>query len=504
MEDFGEFVRKHAKILIVVTILAFILLGLMIVSSFQSLIPESGRANLEYIKAKKFQTIIELLEYYECEFVTLERSAEKDYVLELHAKVKVLPYEGLVSNEDYYMVFLNDLALFYDYDNFVLVDDEKELKIKVMCENQAISKITVNGIEDYFNKKKEELRNSEYEEIPITEITINSQYILDAMNNDWSAETNFGTKESIFGGYDIYFDEGIEVRKIQGKVYNIIFKNNYKQPIVNGLTVDDALTDVRKRLGKPAFEDNENDIIGYKGKDIYIFFSEEEVSVYRKETTDVTEVIALIDKFKSSELDLLGFMNELTYTWPDYNEYIYTASSVYISYPLKGFEIKINYENDRGFYFYNNFNLAQEKILKYLDSEDYKALLKKDSIFIAETRRLNKLESLKLAAEKMPENILNSSVYDVVFERFEDDIVKVSFISKDGSVPNRELNDSIDTYGWVSDNHFVFSKMAKGIYCVNMITGKVQEILSGNYKFNITKSEQGYIAYDDKEQRFEF
>ena len=42
--------------------------------------------------------------------------------------------------------------------------------------------------------------------------------------------------------------------------------------------------------------------------------------------------LELADKFVAEELDLLEFMNELTYMWPDYSEYSYSSNSFFISF----------------------------------------------------------------------------------------------------------------------------------------------------------------------------
>mgnify|MGYP003298492579 CR=1 FL=1 len=46
------------------------------------------------------------------------------------------------------------------------------------------------------------------------------------IQSNWSYNSEFGTRESIFQNYYIFFDEGIEVRYIGKEIYNIIFKIN--------------------------------------------------------------------------------------------------------------------------------------------------------------------------------------------------------------------------------------------------------------------------------------
>ena len=93
------------------------------------------------------------------------------------------------------------------------------------------------------------------------------------IENDWTTDANFGTRETIFKNYNICFDEGISYRKIGSKIYNVIFTENYLEPVINNIRVGVSLEDVKQSLGKPAFEDKELQIIGYKGKDIYVFFT---------------------------------------------------------------------------------------------------------------------------------------------------------------------------------------------------------------------------------------
>ena len=459
----------------------------------------------ERISTIKYDSIIELFEYYECEYISTVLANEDGYKEMYNVKLRLPPSEGNIVNEDFYMSLLNDVALYSNYSNFIINDESQNLKVKVKCENGQILKVIINGIEDYFKYKKQELAEHKYVEIKKSEFIVNSEYITNAISNGWNSSQEFGTKESTFNGYDIYFDEGIEVRKIQGKIYNIVFTKNYKNEIVNGLTTLDSHQNVRLKLGEPVFEDVINNIIGYKGNDFYIFFGNNEVSIYRNESVDVSGLMALIDKYKVDELNLLEFMNELTYLWPDYNEYEYDSSTVYISYALKGFEIKINYNNERGFIFYNNFNMSQSKLENYLISDDYKAYLQTDVVFKAEVARLEENKEMIDNAYVFADNFLENNVYDIYLEKTkEEEIVKVYFISKDGTKPNKELNDSINTFGWISDNYFIFSKTAKGLYCLNIDNGEVLSLILDTKKFNITETGNAYIIYDGIEQRFEF
>ena len=473
-DDIGGFIRKYYKVLIILIVIIFIILGVIISKSFWRLLPESGRDRVERISSLKYDTIIELFEYYECEYITTVVAEKKGYALMYNVKLRLPPSEGDIVNENFYMSLLNDVALYTDYKNFIINDESRNLKVEVQCENAQIKCIIINGIENYFEQKKAELAERSYKDIKEIDITTNSMHIINAINNSWNSDQSFGTKESMFNGYDIYFDEGIEVRKIQGKIYNIVFTEKYMDSVVNDIKTIDTLQNVRLKLGNPTFEDKGNVVIGYKGEEYYVFFGNKEISVYRNQSFDTDGLFKLLDEYRADQRDLLDFMNQLTYLWPDYNEYDYNASSVYISYALKGFEIKINYENERGFIFYNNFDAHESKIKNYLDTDDYKAYLQTDSVFKAEIARRIKNRDMKSNVYVIDENYYQNSIYDIYLEKTNEEvIVKVDFISKDNSQPNRELNDTVNTFGWISDNYFVFSKATKGLYCFDLNTESV-------------------------------
>ena len=111
-DDIGEFIKKHYFILIIVVVIIFIILGIIISKSFWSLLPESGRERVERISSLKYDTIMELFEYYECEYITTVAATKKGYALMYNVKLRLPPSEGNILNETFYMSLLNDVALY--------------------------------------------------------------------------------------------------------------------------------------------------------------------------------------------------------------------------------------------------------------------------------------------------------------------------------------------------------------------------------------------------------
>ena len=81
---------------------------------------------------------------------------------------------------------------------------------------------------------------------------------------------------------------------------------------------------------------------------------------------------------KKEKIDLLDFMNELTYIWPDYSKYEYNSTSVWITYPLKGIEITINSGDINGILVYNNNKSSLSKIGRYLEDTNFVGRLQLD------------------------------------------------------------------------------------------------------------------------------
>ena len=346
-----------------------------------------------------------------------------------------------------------------------------------------------------------------YVEIKTTDFEITSGVIEECIRNNWN-ELNLGRRDSIFNEYYIYFDEGIKVKTINNKIYNVVFDKNYKGNVINSLFPGVELETVKNDLGTPTFEDEELEVFGYKRKDIYIFFSKDEISVYKNTDENADEFFDLADKFINEDLGLLEFMNELTYLWPDYDKYEYSSTSVFISYPLKGIEIKINYDDTNGILVYNNIKSSLSKVQRYLENTNFVARLQIDSVYESEKRRFKNNQRLnercieygQTMEEDKLESIGQSFKYDIYADiDINGNIYSMKFISKDGNNPNRELNDSIDSYLWIDNDTFIYSKKGKGIYTYNLNDGTVRRIIEGTEDYELKNFKNRILNYDDKQ-----
>lgn len=498
--------KNNYTIKIVVLIFAiFIMLILNMILSKIAKTPDNTN-NLSY---DSLSNVKEVIEYYKCTYIAENQSTENGFYKDIYLKFCKLPYdENDNSNEEFYNNIINDIAKVINYRNYKLIDEENKITIKVTCKSRKVETILINDIEDYYIYMDSQLSMKKYKEFKITNFNITSEILQSVINDGWDKSHYFGERDSIYNEYYIYFNQGIKVRVIQNKIYNIIFDKNYDGNVVNNLFPGISFDSVEVNLGEPTFEDKENNIIGYKGNGIYIFFSKDEISVYRITDDNTDDFFKLADEYINSNIDLLEFMNKLTYMWPDYSKYEYTQNSVYLSYPLKGVEIKINYDDINGILLYNNIKSSMPKVQRYLENTNFVARLQTDSVFEVESKRVNESNKEKQYSDEYIESLeekekarigesLKYYFYPEIDER--GNIYKMKFISQNGNEPNRELNDSINYYLWASNDIFIYSKQGKGIYLYNLEEGKVSRIAEGDGEFNLKEYKNGILYYDNKE-----
>lgn len=495
--------EKNGKKVVLILFTSMLLI-LMILNIILNVLTE--KAKTEEIDYEDMNSVQDVLSYYKCTFISEEFSDLKDFNKDIRLIFRYQLYDGEKSNEEFFNNLITDLAKELNYTNFRLIDEKNNIEIKVICKNRKIYQILINDIEEYFIYMDSKINLKKYTKIETTDLQIESVEIQNLINSNWENTVVLGTRESIFESYYQYFDEGIKTRTINGKIYNIVFTKKYGKNVVNGIFPGIDLTTVESKLGKPAFE--EKGIIGYKSNQIYAFFTENEISIYRVGNFETDDFFKLADKLLDEEIELLDFMNQLTYLWPDYSEYKYDSDYAFISYPLKGIDIKIGYEDTNAIVLYNNVNAPLSKIERYLENPEFVANLQVDNVFEAEKRRVeietswiekcNEYEESKTEDEK---KITKESLKFGTCPEFDynNNIMKMRFISKDGENPNRELNDTVYTYIWFNSEILIFSQKNVGIFYYNVINGQKNALSTGDEEYKLKSFENGVLKYDNSE-----
>lgn len=354
----------------------------------------------------------------------------------------------------------------------------------------------------------------QYQPTPITELEIQSQEIQELIQKEWyTNQVNFGTEESTYENYVIYFDEGIEVRTIARKVFNLIFTENYTQVVTNGLRVGESFENIIETLGEPTFGTQEEELIGYLGEQIYVFFSENEISIYPvgKSEEDLTEFFALVTKY-GEDKNSWNFGNELTELWKDYDKYTYNQDYADIIYSLKGLRVQFNYTTKNGITLYHNY---KGEILEGITLQDLveNPELKPDYIYLElsedlvhETERIRYQEHKFLRdpnvqeGEDEADSNNDTDSFLLMVTPSEEGYTNLKVLSKTGEYPRAELKNVnlIHSYLWFDDTHLLYSIEQKGIYLYDCETRQTYTILEGKEDFTLQKIEDNVLTYDNK------
>lgn len=377
--------NKKKKIFIILIILILVLVAVLIA---RNLVEQHKKDTYIYTSIEEFKTPKDVIKYLGSEFVKQEPSKADEFELDIYLKFKLdLFTNDNVSNKEYYNKMMDMIAYVLDYKSFRLIDDEKELLIVVICdsENKRIKLKYINGDENYFGNTQSQKNLEEFEKIKITDLEIQSQELIDLINNDWkSTKLNLGTKAKSLGKYDIY-EDGIEIRNVYKKVFNIVFNENYNKPVLNGITTKMKKEEIIEILGNPTIVDEKEDIFGYKSNNIYVFFTYGDISIYRVEDYDTSVFVDLVKNYIEGTTNVKQFVSSITDIWPDYDIYDYDKNFVNLVYTLKGVKIQFNVTSNHGVIIYNNYT---GEILEGMTTENVDLEKTKNKVFFENTNTL--------------------------------------------------------------------------------------------------------------------
>lgn len=491
-------------LLISICMVLLIIIILVIGSYVQDKVFENKVKNKNYTSMKDFESVKEVVIYMGCNYIKEDK--DKGYVyLEFNKDL----YENNRSNRKFFENLSAYIANVLNYSDYTMIDNSKNIIIEIKCdkENKTVTDMIINGNTNYFADEDSKKQISNYVDIKNTELTVNSNVLNKLINEDWvESRVKFGTKDSSFEKYDIYFDEGIEVRKIGSRVFNIIFTNKYSENVVNNIKVGESFENIEKILGKPTFE--QENIVGYKSDKIYVFFEKDEISVYRVEEGNNEDFVNLINNLEN-ENDIKKIASTLTDIFPDYDEYEIQGESIRIIYSSKGIELKYNITNQQGFTLYNNYtgNIKEDKTIKNIDGKDIPKYVYIDSennlVFLTEQKRRAQIEersyyySLQLNEDETNKLNVLSSEFDY-YIKYEQNNKIIKFFSKDNKYPKIELEVNFNSYMWIDDYRFMYSIKNKGIYALDLRNQKTTTIIEGNEEFNFKSYNNNILKYDEK------
>lgn len=451
-----------------------------------------------------------------CKYIKEKKSTEKDYDIDVYLELYKDLYTDGNSNEDYYTKLINNIAGVSKFKNIRLIDEKKDITIAIKCdkENKTIDEVKINEIENYFKHEDSKETIENYKEANIISVNVQSNILNNAINSNWERnKINFGNKDSDFENYEIFFDEGIEVRTVDSKVYNIIFNSRYQQDVIEGIKVGENFQKIVNRLGTPEFGEENSAYIGYLTESFYIFFSSDDISIYPKENTDKERFANLINNFVKDN-DEKKLMKNLTDIWQDYDSYEYNEKSFEITYALKGIKISYSGSEKDGVYVYKNYTGALCNGIEIQDMINNKAKTPQNIILKLDKDLVDEKESFRvfkkqdgIVHDESDDNETNARYsknkkFAIILGE-ENKNLKV--VSLDSKYPNREWDKNIqlNSYKWYDEKFLIYSIKNKGIYVYNAETAETSTIVEGYEEFTFDKLENNTLTYDtNKEIKF--
>ncbi len=494
--------KKKKKIIIIslVIIILAIILG-VVVSFFQN-------KNKTYNSIQDFNNIKEIVEYYGCKYKKMNNSSEDGFSKDIYISFAKTPIDEKGNTAKlFYEQILNLISAKMEFANYRVIDEEKNLNIMVVSDENKNTYYTVNNIDHYFDNLSSlyTINNKIEDKKAVSNIVSNE--LLNIINNNWvRRSSNLGQQTSSCDNYDIYWNNGYKVRTINNKIYNIIFTKNYTKEVLQGINTGMSQEEIINVLGEPNYKSIADvKVIGYKFEDIYAFFSDEEISIYRADDYDEekNQEFAKIMSLLNSDGDYNNFLKQVTEIYPDYTSYTQEQNYINIKYPLRGFEINFGQYTNSGITIYNNY---QGKITEEISIDDVKndkivpnntyIELNNNLVFVDELNRASNDFYMRNPYSIPQEEALSMSSKYMFY--YNNTYNEYTFYSRDKE--NQDFKIRIENSSGMytlTDNLFVYGVKNDGIYVIDANTTQTNKIVDSVGDCKINKIENNIIYYDD-------
>lgn len=374
---------KTIKITLIVLLIVFIVLLLII---------GSRKINMQntpiYSTIEEMPDVETLINQMYGKYIKMEDSKDEKYYKDIYVELKYGLYEGEESQKDFYNSLIIAVAQKMNYDNVRVIDEEKQIELKIVCdkENGQLIGSYINGDTNFFGHYESQKALANYKKMKTTELNIESVEINTLIQNGWDKnKLSIGEPENQVDEYIEYATFGINIYEIDEKVFNLIFDDRYEGTVVNGIKVGDSFNTIMSKLGAPTFGSADDFYIGYKGEDLYVFFNQNQISIYPVEK-EVKSISELIEKYEEDS-SIKKLVSGATDIWENYEEYYYNEYVVNLSYPIAGIKFQFGVMENHGIIIYNNFigkiieNYTQEELSKIeIEIPSYVYFVEGDSV----------------------------------------------------------------------------------------------------------------------------
>ena len=327
----------------------------------------------------------------ESEFIKQED--EKIYI----SSAKDLYNEDGTDNELYFEKIIDELIPFFSDKDFTIIDETKDLTIYVKYDfKDKDHKIYYNDIDDFYEKTNGE-NYAAVDDVKIVkgQLLFFKDHLLQLleMNSGFFSMMSEELKDGVVSknNYTNYFDGKLSVRLAPNNaVKNIVFRDGYSdEEITNKITLNSTLDEIKETLPENAFGSVESGVLGYRTDDYYIFYYDDEISIYAYAYKENSNFEKLLSEYIENK-DLKNFVEKLTSKMKNYDYFKYdeNSQSAYLLYASRGIEINIKENDTKGITLYTNYFFTNDT--KKLVKNGYISFNSKaDLIEVTEEKRRN-------------------------------------------------------------------------------------------------------------------
>ena len=388
-----EKLNKNKRILIIIlaviaTLLAILLCILHILSTLKSnnIIEDKVDRPEEYIKENpESYPLKDILEAFECEDISYSLKKDKDGndYYDINLKFKNNLYVNNESQEKYFdeivKVLENKLTA-----PFKMTDDKNNIEI-YFNKNKEI--YTINGVDDYFeNNKFIEVNSHKTKKTKI--VSKDSKELNLISINGWKRDNLKIDREPQMMDSE-WIDYGdFKENYSDININYIIYNENYKSEVVEGIKVGTSFTEIKNVLGEPHFS-NSNKMIGYKTDDLYAFFYDNIIVIYPNLNINNLFFEQKVLEYYNGNYNgyRTEFVVDILENYQDFKSEIIDNGIKLYSYN-RGIDLYLYDDKTMSIVVYDNYNFSD--ILKTLaEAGKLKLNLDKDYISLYEEERSN-------------------------------------------------------------------------------------------------------------------
>lgn len=353
--------KAVAKVVLIFLILFFCLLCAMlfVVRNIKNN-SQGNSGNIDITTVKEPENVGEVLEKYNSELLSQERN--RIYAFFSHD----LYGEDGSNNKNFFDNLVEDMSRFFPDGSFELIDEDKNISLLAQYDPKiGKHRIIINNIEDFYSKTD----GDSYIKVETTEIAKGTTF---AITNDilTTLRLHENRMDSILeyldegkdlgNGYTSYQNGTIKIRTVPtGGVKNIIFSEDYDESITYKLNTNMTLREIAEAEKNYDFGSVEKGYLGYRHKQFYLFFHDDEVSVYTYSYKRNTTFEEYLEEYLETK-DLDRFVKNLSVDWLAYDSFEYDpeTKSAHILYSTRGVDINIKDNDPTGITLYNNYYLT--------------------------------------------------------------------------------------------------------------------------------------------------